>query len=447
MLSLKAQLKKCYLWRRPPTKVNFYFFKFLFLFAFFFPLFRNHLGTAGAILINGFLIICMLYYFVFLLDAKLVFKDRHLLRIYLYVVFVFVFMLLHIPIATAIGIIFGSIQPIIRDFFELHRPILYMSAVTVGFFTFNSLTNLKKLNDFLLIIFIILVLFGLNHYFHLSELVTSIYTKEANAVRFRVAVPFVNPYDYAFVMSFFVFYFFISTLYKSRWYAVMFILSVVMFILPQSRSVAAGMLVGLLIVLPFTLFYLNFNSRLVFIKPFIRLIFFFLVMVVGLFAMIPYLLENFPYLTNQFVIFFESGDVGNSGGIRLKQFYFSLNKAQNPLIFLIGNGPAKDEMEYVESIYNYQFYRYGFIGILLYFFYPLVLGGYFLLRILKKLDYKSGMYPMYLAFLLWFATIPLMSIGNNFTEQIRISFFYYSMLGMVARSYYLIVLNDKKTVQ
>ncbi len=65
----------------------------------------------------------------------------------------------------------------------------------------------------------------------------------------------------------------------------------------------------------------------------------------------------------------ESGEVGNSAGARVEQFLFALDKAQNPLIMFFGNGPSKLEMEYVELMYTYQFYRYGLVGVLLYFVY------------------------------------------------------------------------------
>lgn len=429
------------------TKVKIEFYIFLLFFAFFFPLFRNYIGTAGAIAINGFLIIFIGLYFLYFLKEKLKFQDQNLLSIYKYFAFIFVFMLLHIPLASSIGVTFGSIQPVVRDFFELHRPILYILVFSVAFFTFVDLNRIGRMHILLLGIFTLLVLFGLNHFFHFNEFLTSIYTKEANASRFRVAIPFVNPYDYAFMISFFVFYFFVNALYRSKWYILLTVLALIMFILPQSRSVAAGMLIGIFVVLPFILIYLNLNKQLVFNKPFIWFGIFFITISISFLAMIPYLLENFPYLTTQFVKFSESGDIGNSANTRLEQFYFALDKAQNPLIFLFGNGPAKDELEYVESIYNYQFYRYGIVGIILYLIYPLLLSSYFLVKILKKLHYGSELYPLYLTLLLWFVTIPLMSIGNNFTEQIRISFFYYSMLGLVARSYYLIVIENKKGIR
>ena len=44
-------------------------------------------------------------------------------------------------------------------------------------------------------------------------------------------------------MSFFIFYFFVATLYRSWKYVALFAVAVMMFVLPQSRSVAVGFLV------------------------------------------------------------------------------------------------------------------------------------------------------------------------------------------------------------
>jgi len=110
---------------------------------------------------------------------------------------------------------------------------------------------------------------------------------------------------------------------------------------------------------------------------------------------------------------------------------FAFEKAQNPIILFFGNGPAKSEMQFLESVYVFFFYRYGFIGLLLLYFFPLFTAVLLAFDRLKNLTVYSMAYPFYLSVFLWFLVGPLMMIGNNFTEQVRLSFMYYSIIGVM----------------
>lgn len=251
------------------------------------------------------------------------------------------------------------------------------------------------------------------------------------------------------MMSFFILYFFLKMIYSSQLFVLPLVVALIMFVLPQSRSVAGTFLVGFFVVLPMVLFLLEFNlKRLVVSKKLFLFAILMLVVLIFFVVSIPYLLENFRYLTGQFVRLLEGEGIGRSGSIRLEQFLFALEKAaSNPLIMLFGNGPAKSELEYVESIYNYQFYRYGVVGFLLYFVSLIGLGVFFAWKILMRIGRHHAAYPFFLTLLVWFLIIPLMSVGNNFTEQIRLSFFFYSMLGLLAASYSLVVLRSQRSAK
>ena len=59
---------------------------------------------------------------------------------------------------------------------------------------------------------------------------------------------------------------------------------------------------------------------------------------------------------------------------RHEQIKFALNLANNkPLAFFIGNGPAKEILQYPENNILYYFFRYGVLGVVLYFYYPICL--------------------------------------------------------------------------
>lgn len=406
------------------------------------PFFYSYIGSAGVLLVNGSLII-LISIFLFLKNGfRLVFECEKGRKIALnYLIPLFLYLLL-LPISMVIGVLGGGINLVERDFFEFYRPVFYILVFIFSYLYFSYPHRFEFFEKILVFIFIVVVLFGLNQFFRFFDGVSELYTKYHNIKTLRVSTPFTNPYDYAFFMSFFVYYFFVKALFDRFYYSVFFLIAVVILILPQSRSVVAGFLIGFFVFMPILLTYYGFNFKYLKLNKKIMLFYIFIIAVfVVLLALIPFLLENFGYLTGQFVRLLESGEIGSSAGARVDQFLFALDKAlNNPLILLFGNGPAKDEMEYVESIYNYLFYRYGVSGVFIYFF-ILLLSIMYLFKILKQIGHKSKQYALFLAILLWFVTIPFLSIGNNFTEQVRTSFFYYTLLGLVAASYYRIVLK------
>src|SRR5690606_40364182 len=69
-------------------------------------------------------------------------------------------------------------------------------------------------------------------------------------------------------------------------------------------------------------------------------------------------LPIFPYMVEALEKILAGREI-NSLNIREQQMTFTVQQAQQPMIFLFGNGPSKDVMELVESIYTYYLFRYG----------------------------------------------------------------------------------------
>lgn len=405
------------------------------LFALFFPSFESYLGSTGAIIVNGLIIALLGFYFLALKRGQISLQNSSKSFFWLYAL-IFVAFFVHILFSMLVGVFFGGISLIFRDIFELHRPLLYFLCFALGYAAFGSRHQVSNFDSLLSWIFGLLVIFGLLQFFKLLEPVSALYTKQSNINSFRVATPFTNPYDYAFVMSFFVFFFFTKVVYRSRWFLFPLFVAFLMLVLPQSRSVVAGFIVGFFVLMPAILYLVGVNfSRLTISKAFARFCLIFTAGLIVLVALLPLMIDNLYYLTYQFVRLIESGQIGNSAGMRLEQFQFALSKASNPIIFIFGNGPAKSEMEFVESIYTYQLYRYGVVGLLFYFAVPLCTAIYLAWKVLRSIDRRSEQYPLFLAIIAWLVTLPFMLIGNNFTEQVRVSFFYYSLLGVLTASY------------
>lgn len=421
-----------------PLNVYTSLYSLLFLYAMIMPSFHVFFGSSGAAIVNGGVLLGITVYF---LTNGLV-KD-HVGRLSInsyfgmYALLLLSFLAL-IPISMLSGLIFGNISINNRDFFEFLKPIFNFLVFVFAFYTFNNTQTLEKFEKLLLFIFVVVILIGLNQYLRIFDLISELYTKAHNISTKRVSAPFVNPYDYAFFMSFYVLYFLFKVLFDSPRYLVLLFVAIVFVLLPQSRAVVGGIMLTFIVVLPSLLCVLGVNLlKLTVDKSILYLgaILLFFLLLIGFF--LPYLIEGFPYLTGQFVRFFESGEIGKSGQIRLDQFYFALGKASDSIaLLLFGNGPAKDEMEYVESIYNYYFYRYGIVGITIYFL-SLALSIFLCFKILKNITLHSHFTPLFLAIFVWLVSIPILSVGNNFTEQIRTSFFFYSVLGLITASYYL----------
>ncbi|ODP96831.1 hypothetical protein BGL48_15715 [Salinivibrio sp. SS3] len=421
-------------------------FQFVFLFAILMPPFHAKFGSSGAIIVNGILLVALsLILSVSLSNKSYVYSgvEKRNLLIYFTPLLILQFL---IPISMTTGLVFGGVNLIQRDFYELYKPLLCILVLTFSITFFSKNESIVALEKLLLLIFFLVSLIGINQLFSFSDIVSMSYTKAHNISSRRISAPFVNPYDYAFFITFFVYYFFSKVIFVSFRYIPLFLASIVMLILPQSRSVAVGFLIGFFVIMPIVLFYLGFKGHTLRISKKL-MIFFGLFLFVLLFFIfsIPFLLDNFSYLTGQFVRLIDRGEVGSSAGIRLQQFLFAIDKGVNqPLILIFGNGPAKDEMEYVESIYNYLLYRYGLVGTFSYFF-LIVIASYQSLRVCKKIGENHKYYSLFLCVFLWLISIPLLSVGNNFTEQLRLSYFYYMLLGLVAASYYRFVLKGNRS--
>jgi hypothetical protein len=131
-----------------------------------------------------------------------------------------------------------------------------------------------------------------------------------------------------------------------------------------------------------------------------------------------------------------NNDVTSSGQVRIDLMEMALNRASSNLfIFLFGNGPSKAILDNLEAGYAYFIFRYGFSTLLLFFFLPLFISCLCLVKIIRKKDVETRIYMVVLA---WYLSIPFAYFFTNFTEQIRLSFLYYFLMGFSIKSYFLL---------
>lgn len=409
------------------------------LFAVFFPSFHAVLGSTGAILINGAIIMGA---FAIILLARpqfysLSFGERRFIIGFLVLMLI---MALHISTAMIQGMLINGSKLISRDVFELHRPVLYFLVFLLPFIFFRNEHSLNRFNVLLKLILIGLIILSINHFLAIVEPISALYTKATNISSRRLSTPFQNPYDFGYFVALLIFFYIGKLLFVGNRYFWTVTLLFLLVLATQSRSIAGALLIVTVLLVPLLVYFL-YRERLfslylptVTVKIALLVVMMIVLLVVGY----TYIATNFPYMVEALEKILAGREI-NSLNIREQQMTFTLQQAQQPLIFLFGNGPSKDVMELVESIYTYYLFRYGATGLVLYFILPLSVAismTYLTLR--KNIKAPSSLcFLIPFALLFWFLMTPIATLGNNLPEQARLSFFYYFALGAAVRLYYL----------
>lgn len=408
--------------------------RFLFVIAFFLPTFQSFLGNSGAIFVNSATFFAAVGYIL----SQLGFPPSafSLSREQKAIVVGFGLLLINIPISMAIGTLFAGVTLSVRDFFELHRPIFYFAIFLSGVLSARRYSFGSSLLGVLYFTFWVAITVGLLQIFWANSSIFGIYTKAANIAKSRMAAPFINPYDFAFFLSFYccLFASFFGLVRERRWTGIaMLIVALSAMLFTQSRAVFVGTMFAVLFIIPVFALFLS-TSKFLIIKGYVvRFGLMSLVLVFFLALGFVALASVFPYLVESLLIFVSEGKIGTSANIRILQLNFSLEKAAgNPLIFFFGNGPAKDEMAIVESMYTYLFYRYGFLGFISYLLIFIALPVSVALRGFVASCSSATEKALFFAFAAWGVSMGVMFLGNNFTEQTRLYFFYFFLVGYVS---------------
>lgn len=418
---------------------RFSIFALLFWFAMLFPTFNMYLDRIGAMIINGLLMMVsiVLIYKYTRSTKDYIIREKYLkLFFYLWLAATLIMI-----VSYPNGMFFANISIIQRDLYDLYKPLFYISIFTLTYLSIQDITDIKRYEKLLQVFFFILLITAVVQFFRFIPEILLQYTKTHNVKTGRVSVPFVNPYDYAFIVSFFAYYFIIKYIYTGKKISLfLFILATFMILSTQSRSILGSYIIGLFIILPLLVLYLNRNKiiNLKLTMTTLRFLVVFFLIILLVVWLVIYILKYFPYIVYGFQTIL-SGEKLNSANTRLEQMIFAIESAsRHPMLFLFGHGPSKGVMEYVETYYTYAFYRYGIVGLFILLVFPLLLTIHILFKILKILKPTHNLYGLFAAILIWFIIMPISLIGNNFIEQLRISFFYYSILAIVLKSYILL---------
>lgn len=406
---------------------------FLFLIALFLPTLQSSLGNSGAIFVNSAIFFVAVAYLL----SRLGFPPSafSLSGEQKIIIIGFGLLFATIPISMMTGLLFSGINLSIRDFFELHRPMFYCAIFLAGVFSARQHPFDPTFLRVIYFSFWVAITIGFLQIFWGNSSFFGLYTKAANIAKGRMAAPFINPYDFAFFLSFYccLFVSFFGLVRERRLTGfLMLIIALFGILLTQSRSVFVGAIFSVVFLVPILAFLMSKKSYFIIKKYILRFTLMSVLSVLLLISSFLYLADSFPYLVYSLLAFVSEGKIGTSANLRVIQLNFAIEKAAgNPLTFFFGNGPAKDEMPIVESMYTYLFYRYGFLGLTSYLSIfialPMVVAARGFAASCSSITEKA----LFLAFAAWCVSMGIMFLGNNFTEQTRLYFFYFFLVGYI----------------
>jgi hypothetical protein len=395
----------------------------------YFPTFNPYLGQAGygLIIILNFLI--FLFFLIFANHNFLPSQKNDPLF------YIFCFNILLFLISFCVGISIGSINASLRDFFDFYRPLLFFLFYLLG--SYATSIEKKTLEQGFNCVFIIFCCFAFVQFVSTLDTFSLLYTKAANVKSSRLSIPFINPYDFGFCISLFSYYYLVNFIKKSFLYIFPFLVSIILILLTQSKAVFVAFIFISFFLGPIFLGVIGRLQRMVISTKDLR----FLLLIIGFIVLfllaLDFLVDNFPYLLSSVLRILGGGEIGTSGTIRIEQFETAISFLdRNFILYIFGHGPAKNILPHVESIYTYMIFRFGIVGLLTYF----TIIGLVFVRAVRFAQFAKNkdmfFYSFALAFGMWVASVPIVSLGNNFTEQLRSSFLFYFLSGVISAHFF-----------
>lgn len=397
-------------------------------FAVFMPTFRGLVGTAGAVLVNGGLILAgsaiLLGY-----GLRVPFRD-HSERTVAAVVLA---SLLYYGLALTFSTAFLAETVIPRDAFELHKPVLHTLSFLLPFVLVTTEQDVKSLKRVLGACFFGIVIVATLQY-AVPAPMAWLYTKASNATAGRLTVPFGNPYDFGFVMTFFVYFFLFRYFrgFRAR-HLIWAGFAAAMIVLTQSRTAVITLAFSLGTAVPLILVvqYRDALADLELPGSVLRYLGLLALAGVAAYGVVLAFQDEIRYLVSGIGALL-AGREQSSLNVRLEQLRVTFMIADsNPLTALLGNGVSKAGMQYLESGYVFFLFRYGALGLVLIFVLPLTVVAGSGLRTLGR--WRAAADPLVAAVVAWLLSLFVASIGNNFTEQPKLSFMYYFLIGVAIR--------------
>ena len=427
------------------------YFSYLILVNFLFPTFDgfDHLfGYAGGTVFFRLLIIIMILVALAIINFTIpVYNKRHYeILIFLTILFMTFLFLVNWSLVNS----FSNI--ISRDIFEIHRPFYYFMLIVYPLiFVWDEQVIIKYVYKTIIFIIIIQLVIGLLHtinYSWFSNLII-IYTKFSNSISHRATGTFGNPYDYGVFMIFSLIF---SAYYafKNKPNILLYMFALFCFIavlISQSKT-------AFYVVFPaifYALFFGIIHSRGKFIN--LMLMIFFLSSVLTLSYiykdnLLNYFTENLTYLASTDTLDLEKlYSKSFESRNRLDDLKWVINRLSESSVLnmILGVEIGKSLNDDIEFGYAVFLFRYGMIGLVIYisFFVIAIVYSYLAYKKAKRrrcIEVES----LFFALHVWSVSLVIATVANNFIDQPRHTFFFFTMVGL-AISYQLPINHMKES--
>lgn len=411
------------------SKGSFYklsFLKLILLVNFFLPTWNaiaSPTGSFGFVILNATLCSLLLAHIIATLSLKLIKFN----------VFGKVFIIINLLLALQILISsFFNESVLSSDVFELIRPLFYFLSFHFGYFLIkNNVVDIDYLVNLIVKFIMFALVFGgvcLIFYSEFGSALMSFYVKEPLINSKRFVGTFMNPYDYALLISLCFSYYFVGYLNNGRASALISMAIVLAFMaISQSKNVFAAFLFSFFMVSLLYNFFIDkeFLRRRV-VSNFKLLIIFFLISIAIFYVYLNFTSE-LAYLINGIEKLMEgSGD--KSTNMRAEQFTVLFGKiTESPIRLLTGFGSNKANELAFESLYSLYLFRYGVLGLIIICFYSIF--PFYLSAL--KLDKKGVRLRTCLVLSVFFLSVLVAGVGNNIIDQARVSLPFFLLFGAV----------------
>lgn len=323
-----------------------------------------------------------------------------------------------------------------NDFFELIKPFSFLLYFSLGYNAHFTSTEIKKYSSWFMLNFLVISLLSVGEasVVCINDIFTILYKSPRLALKMKAVFSFISPYCLATILVL-PFVYFLLMFFASR--KLKYIFAVLLcgsaLLLTQSKTVFLGVILTFFIMICIVL-----KSRWIIGRK--RILFtsitFFIVIVMSLPLLLMFAKEKLAYLYEGLEIFFKAFsnfdmlEVLNAQPntrLRFEQFLFALE--HQDFFPLIGVAIGKAVLM-PESFYALYLYRTGLIGIFIHTFMVLfavrraaLLSKHY--AILNNIQLSS----FYFSLVIFFISLVFSYFSSAVTDQTRIAFFFYFLIG------------------
>jgi hypothetical protein len=394
------------------------------LLLFFFPQFLAYVGLVLEQLFTvllSFLCFCYAY-----------FKRIEIPRVGLFFSILMLMLLL-------VSLVRSSNELVVRDFFEIMKPIYFFSFFLFGFAYLKDVSSVRGLLKPFLLCVVCLCVLGIGEALSSSVngFANTVYKDLRGGVQFKAVASFISPYTFGaflFLPLFVSFFCMVGEVRRSKRYVylLVFLLCFVTLVLTQSRTT----LLALFLVLPWV-FFLVFWCRWFHGRKIVLMLGggFFGLVVAGFPLLIVFAEEHLRYLYSGLSIVFESALSGGMDALiystpsisnRYEQMEYVIDKQD--LVPVFGVGILKSEVM-PESFYAMYLLRVGLLGMAMHM--VMVIGVVLTsVRMSKKIaTFDPLISNVLLALAAYFMTFPFSYFSSAVNDQSRTGFVFYFIVG------------------